>query len=332
MTRAGRLLFLLKGGHEMRYFDCHADTLTEIRNENENLSSNTCDLDLNRVQKFADTYTQIFAIWKNRKEMDETAPEEEFLMLYERAAALLGEADSRICWCRTAEDMEEAHRAGKAAAFLSLEDVSIAGKYSTRLKELGFSFAMLTWNYENEFACGAVPGPGTAPAGRGLTKKGRELVRVLADQGIILDISHLSDQGAEDLFSITEAPVIASHSNVRSVCAHPRNLPDSLIHEIIRRKGLIGMNFFAPFVGEYSGIEGVLRHVDAVLSMGGENVLALGADFDGCSGQFPPGITGVESIPELKRYMEAAGLGAELTDKILCGNAEAFIKRNAGKG
>ena len=279
----------------MRYFDCHADTLTEIRNENENLSSNTCDLDLNRVQKFADTYTQIFAIWKNRKEMDETAPEEEFLMLYERAAALLGEAGGRICWCRTADDMEEAHRAGKAAAFLSLEDVSIAGKYSTRLKELGFSFAMLTWNYENRYACGA-----SSDQHRGLTEEGKELTKYLIDQGIILDISHLSDRGAEDLMTLTDKPIIASHSNVRSVCSRPRNLPEGLIRELIRRQGLIGINFFAPFVGENPQVEDLLRHMDVIFSLGGEDVLALGGDLDGCDGVFPAGISGVETVPVLR--------------------------------
>lgn len=307
----------------MRYFDCHADTLTEITKPGEDLERNTCDLDLERVEKFADPYTQIFAIWRDRKKMDEEKPEEEFLRLYRRAAELLEKADQKIIWCRNAQDMEEAHKSGKAAAFLSLEDISTAGRYAEQIYSLGFRFAMLTWNYENRYACGA-----SSDQHRGLTEEGKELAKHLIDQGIILDISHLSDQGAEDLMMLTDAPIIASHSNVRSVCPRPRNLPEGLIRELIRRQGLIGINFFAPFVGENPQVEDLLRHMDVILSLGGEDVLALGGDLDGCDGVFPAGISGVETVPVLRERMEKAGFGAALIEKVFFENAENFIWRN----
>ncbi len=307
----------------MRYFDCHADTLTEITKPGEDLERNTCDLDLERVEKFADPYTQIFAIWRDRKKMDEEKPEEEFLRLYRRAAELLEKADQKIIWCRNAQDMEEAHKSGKAAAFLSLEDISTAGRYAEQIYSLGFRFAMLTWNYENRYACGA-----SADQRRGLTEEGKELVKHLIDQGIILDISHLSDRGAEDLMTLTDKPIIASHSNVRSVCSRPRNLPEGLIRELIRRQGLIGINFFAPFVGENPQVEDLLRHMDVILSLGGEDVLALGGDLDGCDGVFPAGISGVETVPVLRERMEKAGFGAALIEKVFFENAENFIWRN----
>lgn len=307
----------------MRYFDCHADTLTEITKPGEDLERNTCDLDLERVEKFADPYTQIFAIWRDRKKMDEEKPEEEFLRLYRRAAELLEKADQKIIWCRNAQDMEEAHKSGKAAAFLSLEDISTAGRYAEQIYSLGFRFAMLTWNYENRYACGA-----SADQRRGLTEEGKELVKHLIDQGIILDISHLSDRGAEDLMTLTDKPIIASHSNVRSVCSRPRNLPEGLIRELIRRQGLIGINFFAPFVGENPQVEDLLRHMDVIFSLGGEDVLALGGDLDGCDGVFPAGISGVETVPVLRERMEKAGFGAALIEKVFFENAENFIRRN----
>ncbi|HIW41056.1 MAG TPA: membrane dipeptidase [Candidatus Mediterraneibacter vanvlietii] len=307
----------------MRYFDCHADTLTEITKPGEDLERNTCDLDLERVEKFADSYTQIFAIWRDRKKMDEEKPEEEFLRLYRRAAELLEKADQKIIWCRNAQDMEEAHKSGKAAAFLSLEDISTAGRYAEQIYSLGFRFAMLTWNYENRYACGA-----SADQRRGLTEEGKELVKHLIDQGIILDISHLSDRGAEDLMTLTDKPIIASHSNVRSVCSRPRNLPEGLIRELIRRQGLIGINFFAPFVGENPQVEDLLRHMDVIFSLGGEDVLALGGDLDGCDGVFPAGISGVETVPVLRERMEKAGFGAALIEKVFFENAENFIRRN----
>ena len=150
----------------------------------------------------------------------------------------------------------------------------------------------------------------------------------LIDQGIILDISHLSDRGAEDLMTLTDKPIIASHSNVRSVCSRPRNLPEGLIRELIRRQGLIGINFFAPFVGENPQVEDLLRHMDVILSLGGEDVLALGGDLDGCDGVFPAGISGVETVPVLRERMEKAGFGAALIEKVFFENAENFIWRN----
>lgn len=304
------------------YFDCHADTLTAIK-QGEILMENTCDVDLKRIRKFAGRSTQIFALWKDAAAADPEHPEEEFRKTYNRALKLLGEAKDYVALCTSGAEMEAAHKAGKTAAFLSVEDISVMGKCVEDIRKLGIRFAMLTWNYENRYACGS-----KVSQKNGLTPEGRELVKMLIDQKIILDFSHLSDKGAEDILLMTDTPVIASHSNVRKICPHSRNLTDELIREIIRRKGLIGMNYFLPFVGEQPSISDVLRHMDAVLALGGEDVLALGGDFDGCSGCFPEGICGVESVPTLRRHMEKAGFGETLIDKILFENGCRFVKEN----
>ena len=184
---------------------------------------------------------------------------------------------------------------------------------------------MLTWNYENAFGCGAVTNQS-----KGLTKEGREMARQLLDQQMILDISHLSDQGVEDLFQLTDQPVIASHSNVREVCSHPRNLKKEQIQELIRRKGLIGMNFYQEFVARRPKLTDLLRHMDTVLKMGGEDVLALGGDLDGCKNQLVQGIKGVQSIPDLKDAMEREGFGSSVIEKVFWKNAERFMMLHAG--
>lgn len=308
----------------MRYFDCHADTLTEIA-VGESLWENTCDIDLKRVNEFAEKYTQIFDIWINRTKMDPEHPEIEFMKAYERAAGLLRaeEAQNRLVWCKTGADMERAHTEGKIAAFLSIEDISTMGNAIEHIYDLGARFAMLTWNFENEYAWGAA-----ANQSKGLTMRGKEMAKELLRQGLVLDISHLSDQGVEDLFGVTDAPIIASHSNVREIHDRPRNLKKEYIQELIRRNGLIGMNFYREFVGEQPTMTDLLRHMDAVLELGGEDILALGGDFDGSHGQFPTGICGVESIPALKEEMEKAGFGEKLIEKILFENAEQFVRKN----
>ena len=85
---------------------------------------------------------------------------------------------------------------------------------------------------------------------------------------------------------MTDKPIIASHSNVRALCNHPRNLKKEQIQELIRRKGLIGMNYYRNFVGGTEDIEAIIKTYGAVLNLGGEDVLVLGGDFDGCSGKF----------------------------------------------
>lgn len=307
----------------MNYFDCHADTLTEIGGSGGTLEENTGNLDLKRVGEFVEHYTQIFAIWKDAALVKTETREKDFFRLYDMARAYLLEENRKIQWCLSGEDMIRAHKQRRGAAFLAIEDVSVMGDYVEKVRELGFRFAMLTWNYENCYGCGAA-----TDRKKGLTEKGRDLVKRLTEEKIVLDISHLSDQGAEDVFSLTGEPVIASHSNARAICDNPRNLPDSLIRELISRKGLIGINFYRDFVGGNFEVQDLIRHIDHILELGGEDVLALGGDFDGCHGNFPDGIRGVESVPELRDEMLKHGFSENLTEKIFYENANQFVIRN----
>ena len=305
----------------MNYFDCHADTLTAIP-AGETLAHNGCDVDLARVDSFASRYTQVFAIFAV---VDMIPPAERgarFLAAHERAKSLLAGASDRISLVRSATEMHAAHEAGRAAAFLSIEDASYMADLAPQAFELGIRFAMLVWNNDNEFACGAA-----SDQRKGLTDAGRQLARVYLDQGIVMDVSHLSDAGADELFGLTDAPIIASHSNARSICNVPRNLADWQIEEIVRRHGLIGLNLFGPFVAaEHPTIDDLLRHADHILSLGGEDVLALGCDLDGCQGVFPEGFHGVHSMP-LVRSAFARHLGEAIAEKIFSTNAETLVDR-----
>lgn len=307
----------------MNYFDCHADTLVNMPEGQGTLGENQCNIDLKRARGFAKKYTQIFAIWDDFENRKERNVEKNFRRLYDRAAALMKAEEHQLTWCRSGEEMEAAHKAGKAAAFLSIEDLSLMGAYAQQIRDLGIRFALLTWNYENCYACGSA-----TDQTRGLTAEGKSTVQRLLEQQIILDISHLSDAGVEDIFQMTDGPVIASHSNVREIWNCPRNLKKEQIQEIIRRKGLIGMNMFAHFVEEKPTILDVLRHMDYILNLGGEDALAFGGDLDGSSDMFPQGFKGVESIPLVRETMEREGFGVKLTEKIFFENARAFVLKN----
>lgn len=309
----------------MRYFDCHADTLTEIRKTEDTINRNERNLDLERVHRFADQYGQIFAVWEDMSKLKGTNIEERFLQVYHNARNYLKTQEDKISFCTSAAQMKAAFAQGKDAAFLSIEDLSFMGKEVENITQFGFRFALLTWNYPNQYGVGAA----YDQSGR-LTADGKEMVEKLTRQGIIMDISHLSDAGVEDLLTLTDKPIMASHSNVRDICAMPRNLTKEQVKEVIRRKGLIGMNFFRRFVGaeEKVAMDMILKHMDVVLSLGGEESLALGSDFDGSDDIFPEGILGVESIPLVAEAMKKADFGSELIDKIVFKNAYRFIERN----
>lgn len=308
----------------MDYFDCHADTLTEIP-LSENLWENSCCLDLKRVREFTGSYAQVFAVWIDQAAVLGKPTEEIFMRAYRRAVRLLQEQEEHLAWCKNAADMQKAHAAGKAAAFLSVEDIAAMGSLAGQARELGFCFATLTWNYENAYACGAV-----TDQSKGLTEEGRALAKRLLGQRIVIDISHLSDQGCEDIFRLTDRPVMASHSNVRDVCGHPRNLKKEHIQELIQRKGLLGLNFYSQFVGRQPKAADLLRHADEVLNLGGEDILAIGSDFDGCWDQFPEGIAGIQSVPYLESLFEREGFGSGIVRKIFFGNARRFLEEMAG--
>lgn len=136
------------------------------------------------------------------------------------------------------------------------------------------SYVTLTWN-------GSCSLGGGAFSEEGLTQRGKEVVCGMIDRGIPLDMSHTSDSLAKDLLQLVDQrkpshPILASHSNLRSLCPHPRNLPDWLAQELIQRKGLIGLNWVRPFIGSSWG--DLFRHVEKILEWGGETVIASGAD------------------------------------------------------
>ncbi len=134
----------------------------------------------------------------------------------------------------------------------------------------------LTWDHENRFGGGNLTNVG-------LKEDGKRLLQWMSGKKIAIDLSHTSDRLAYDILDTIEGngfdiPVIASHSNFRAICDYPRNLPDDIAKEIIRRKGLIGLNFFAPFVHK-SDPSAIVRHLEYGLDLGGQNCLCFGADF-----------------------------------------------------
>ena len=189
-----------------------------------------------------------------------------------------------------------------------------------KLHAMGVRLITLTWNGANELGCGC----GKRCAG-GLTPLGKEAVREMERTGVAVDVSHLSRRGFRDVAGIARAPFLASHSNCNAVYRHPRSLTDRQIDCIITRGGLIGINLYRAFLGRpgSAGFAAAHRHIRHVLERGGEHVLALGSDFDGC--ELEPCFAGVEKLEAFQDYLLANGMPQEQADALFYKNAEKFF-------
>jgi len=169
---------------------------------------------------------------------------------------------------------------GEIGALLTLEGCDAIGSDLMKLKtllHLGVSAVGLTWNYANAVADGALE-----PRGAGLSVFGKEVIKLFNKEKIWVDVSHLSESGFWDVMELADHPY-ASHSNTYTLCPHPRNLKDDQIKALIELDSVMGITFVPPFLSgtDQADITDVLRHLDYVCSLGGENHVGFGSDFDG---------------------------------------------------
>ena len=152
-------------------------------------------------------------------------------------------------------------------------------------------------------------------------------MRELELRGIAVDVSHLNDAGFKDVCDAAARPFAASHSNARAVCGHPRNLADWQLRELADRGGIAGLNFCRDFLSDVHADpapDDVLRHVDHVLETVGEDMLALGSDYDGCD--VPSWLDPCDRVGDLHALL-ARQFGSAVADKIFFENARAFFAR-----
>lgn len=146
------------------------------------------------------------------------------------------------------------------------------------LHRLGVRALGFTWNYRNDAADGV-----EEPHAGGLSQFGRKLLQEANRLNIVLDISHLAEKGFWDVMELTNRPIIASHSNCQTIHQHRRNLSDTQLQAIIKNRGIIGLTFVPDFIAakEKVTVGDLLKHLEHLLSLGGENHVGFGSDFDG---------------------------------------------------
>ena len=288
----------------MNYTDLHCDTVTRCYKENKSFRDG--DLHINTVKtKDIENYRQYFALWLGDEPKGETAFSlcKNILDYYHKEIAPIISGYPNI------------------SAHLSIENASALGGNLDNIayfKERGVEMMSLTWNGENELASGV-------HASGGLKPLGRDAVREMARLGITFDVSHLNERGFYEVCLIDSIKIVASHSNCYDICKHKRNLKKWQIKEIISRGGLIGLNFYPPFLGtgQVSTFEKIRANIEYLLSLGGENRIAFGSDFDGA--EMSPELDGIDKVGELYRYLLYSGFDSELLDNIFYKNVQRVM-------
>lgn len=323
----------------VRYFDLHCDTIEECALQKVPLRRNHLNISLEKAA-YLKQWAQAFACWIPDSLRGEEA-RRRFDLVYTTFLSQMRLNENDCAVCRSFQQMESAFSQGKAACFFTLEGSAGLGGALDALPEFkrrGVCIITLTWNG----SCEAGDGCGV-PDARGLTGFGRMLVRDMEALSMIVDVSHLSDRGFEDVAAQATKPFVASHSNSRAVCNHPRNLTDAQFREIVRRGGLVGLNFYPAFISASRPVsfQDMLYHVERFLSLGGEDVLAVGADFDGAvtprnapggpHDGLPYDISGIDGMRAVYDFL-LRFYAQPIVDKILFENAYRFFKKNLTAG
>ena len=303
--------------------DLHCDTIMQLLDhpDSGDLYRNTWKIDIKKLQK-AHSKVQDFALFINLGDTnDPYGRYEEMRNLCTTQIHLYGEHIQHVL---SYQDVESVYKSGKIGALMSIEEGGVLGGDLDKLKQAyqdGVRLITLTWNYPN-----GLGEPHCGEQHKKLTPKGIEFVEAMQDLGIIVDCSHLNDAGTKQLGDILDVPFVASHSNAREVTAHTRNLPDNLIKLIANKGGVIGLNFAQSFLGTspVSRIEDIVKHGLYLINKGGEDVVALGTDFDGIKPD-----TEIKDASEMYRLYDVfkeAGLSVEQCEKLFWKNADRLLK------
>lgn len=308
-------------------FDLHCDTAYAMLGKDlltpVDLRKNGLHVDLERA-KTLPGYAQCFACFSTpeMRQWHQASP----LAVFERElgtilSALEANGDL-IRLAYSAKEVKENLEKGMMSGILTLEGpaaISYDPALLADLYQIGFRMTTLSWNEQNMLT-------GSHVTGGGLTDHGKAFLKEAQRVGVIVDVSHISDEAFWDIMKLTEKPIVASHSNSRSVCDVSRNLTDDMFRAICQTGGVAGFNQYVSFVGEKPNLDTACDHILHFLELdpdGGH--IALGGDLDGCD-SLTDGFEGIQSYPAFAQRLLDRGVGEKLLHKIFWDNALGVLE------
>lgn len=236
---------------------------------------------------------------------------------------------------RKAGDILAAKAAGKVAGLLAIEGGEAIGGPEGGLERLsafherGVRLMTLTWSRRNAIGRGV-----TVPGSDGLSDFGRKVVERMGKLGMIVDASHLSDEGLEELLAVARAPIVASHSNSRALCPHPRNLTDAQAEAIARTGGLVALTFAGVFIDQEPARVSFARfmeHLERMIALVGPEHVGLGSDFDGWTEKFGVALPDCLWMPKITEALLERGQSREAIAAVMGGSWLRVIREVCGE-
>jgi len=303
-------------------FDLHCDTslalLGKELNEAGSLRVNSYHFDLKRAGAYP-AFAQCFSCFTT-PEMEQWYHKSPIQVFELEIATIFREVEKNADKIRIAYQPSEIisnRERGLMSALLTIEGPAGFGYDPELLEDLykiGFRITTLGWNESN-------PLTGSHVSGEGLSVLGREYVRQAQSLGMLVDVSHISDQAFWDIMDITDGSIIASHSNSRTIQNHSRNITDEMYRAICQTGGVVGINFYTDFVGNHADLDSAADHVLHFLDLdpSGKHI-ALGADLDGCD-SLAAGFEGVQGYAAFADTLISRGVSEETIMDIFWNNA-----------
>ncbi len=313
----------------MNFIDFHCDTATLILEQNQEIKKNNLKIDIEKLQK-GEALAQFFAMYIDAKSVESSY--DYCLKMLNKFKNELEKNKDTISLCRNYDDLVKTQSNNKIAAFLSIEEGDALEGKLERLaffKNEGISAITLTWNYENDLG---YPNFAWEHQNKGLKSKGIEAVEEMNRLKMLIDVSHLSDAGFDDVLKYSKQPIIATHSNARAVTHHTRNLSDEQLKRMANTGSVVGLAFSVNFLIEkefmdasrMAKVEDMIRHMKHIRNVAGIDVLALGSDFDGIVN--PVEMEDTSQMSKLCDGLLKNGFSYDEVEKIFFGNGLRVIK------
>lgn len=241
------------------------------------------------------------------------------LELIHAAHQFISENPEKIMLVLSQKELRQLPHADKLGVLLSVEGGEILGESLFMLDiiyQLGVRALGLTWNQRNALADGA----GERTHSR-LTRLGESVIHRMNELGMVIDVSHLNEEGFYHVLELSDDPIIASHSCAYELCQHSRNLKNEQLKALSRNRGLIGVNFYPYFLNNEgkANLNDVVRHISHIADIAGVDSIGLGSDFDGID-KAPDGLEHVGKYPDLAEALSQAGFSQSEIEQIFYKN------------
>jgi membrane dipeptidase len=307
--------------------DAHCDTLSKMLEEDMLLDASRGDshpwhISIDKLKK-GNVKVQIFAAWVAGPKHRPFA--QQGMKLVDTYHQMLEHPLSPFVHLTKENIHHVLHTSEKIGTILSLEGGEALEGEIFNLRNfyrLGVRLLTLTWNHRNEIGDGV----SETQSNGGLSQFGLKVIHEMNRLRMIVDVSHLNYRGFWDVIEHSVLPIMASHSNAKSIWDHPRNLDNDQINAIIQTKGFIGINFYPGFLEEKdSDVESIIKHIDHIVSLGGLEHVGFGSDFDGIN-ETPKGIDGPQDYYRIIEALSRIGYRDEDIKKISANNLLRYVE------